>query len=310
MNTKIMKRILSGIASTCVAICTSATAFASNSTNSYIIDATKTETSSEDLGSLKGEMYIWIHNNLSNTYYDDTEKQRIIEEYLNSSEFVLQYQVDRQAALDTIITKLEINNRIKQKENQVAPRGVYNNGSLYSCTVNTSIVQEKDTWCGVGSTLMALTGISSHNSYSLISNYTEPTQTQISKEVIPRGETTAYVYAIANYLNSQLTTSKYVYTEIRNNTTVAELTNHIKYSLAAGRPVILNAAPYGTLSYYNGSGIDSSYRHYIVVDGYDRSSDTFWVADCTYHKKYQGRHYRVSPSEIRDCVEGNYIIHA
>lgn len=35
-----------------------------------------------------------------------------------------------------------------------------------------------------------------------------------------------------------------------------------------------------------------------------------WVADCTYLKAYQGRHYNVAASEIKSCVEGGYIIHA
>ena len=256
------------------------------------------------------ETYSWLYNNLSYPNLNDADKQKIIEEYLESSEFILQYRHNRKASLDTIVTRLEIDNRI-DKEQQT--RGVYNTGSLFSCSVNTNIVQEKTTWCGVASTLMVLTGVSSHSSYSLVSNYSEPSQIQISREVIPQGQTTAFVYAICNYLNSQLSpnaSNHYTYTFVEDSMTVTQLTNYIKYSLAADRPVILRAAPYGILSYYNGSGISSSNLHYIVVDGYDRSSDTFWVADCTYLPAYQGRHYYVAASEIRDCVEGNYIIHA
>lgn len=39
-------------------------------------------------------------------------------------------------------------------------------------------------------------------------------------------------------------------------------------------------------------------------------NEVFWVADCTYLKAYQGRHYNVAASEIKSCVEGSYIIHA
>lgn len=314
MNKKITKRILSGVASTCVAACITVTVSASNSisTNSKI--NAQTEAYSDTSEEVKDEMYTWIYNNLSYPNLNNEDKQGIIEEYIDSSEFLLQYQHNKEAALDTIITRLAIDERISEKQNQGLSRSVSSNGSLFSCSVDTSIVQEKNTWCGVGSTLMALTGISSHSSHSLVLNYTKPTQTQISEEVIPQGQTTAFVYAIKDYLNSQLHTnasSHYTYTPVGNQMTVTEVTNYIKYSLAADRPVILNAAPYGTLSYYNGSGISSLYRHYIVVDGYNRSSDTFWVADCTYLSNYQGRHYNVPASEIRDCLtNGGYIIHA
>ena len=259
------------------------------------------------------EVYRWIYNHLSHISLNDADKQKIIEEYLDSSEFLYQFQHDKEAALDNIITRLEIDDRLIKEQNQGLSRGVSSSGNLYSCSVNTKIVQEKDTWCGVASTLMVLTGIYSHDSYSLISTYKEPSQTAISKKVIPSGETTAFVYAIVDYLNSQLKSSasnKYAYTFVGSTMTTTKLTNYIKSSLAAYRPVILRAAPYGTLSYYNGSGISRSTLHYIVIDGYDKITDTFWVADCTYLKAYQGRHYNVAASEIKSCVEGSYIIHA
>ena len=79
---------------------------------------------------------------------------------------------------------------------------------------------------------MVLTGIYSHDSYSLISTYKEPSQTAISKKVIPSGETTAFVYAIVDYLNSQLKSSasnKYAYTFVGSTMTTTKLTNYIKW---------------------------------------------------------------------------------
>ena len=72
---------------------------------------------------------------------NDEDKQGIIEEYIDSSEFLLQYQHNKEAALDTIITRLAIDERISEKQNQGLSRSVSSNGSLFSCSVDTSIVQ-------------------------------------------------------------------------------------------------------------------------------------------------------------------------
>lgn len=71
---------------------------------------------------------------------------------------------------------------------------------------------------------------------------------------------------------------------------------------------VLSAAESGFSTQFEVSDPNEVYR--IVIDGYDKITDTFWVADCTYLKAYQGRHYNVAASEIKSCVEGGYIIHA
>lgn len=259
------------------------------------------------------EAYTWIYSHLSYPNLNDADKQELIEDYLGMSEFIMQYQHNREAALNTIVRKLEIDERNLEAQNQQITRDVTSSGNLFSCPVNTSIVQENETWCGVASTLMVLTGISINNDFALNPSYVEPTQTQISTHVIPNGQNTAYVYLISEYLNSQLkddASNHYAYDYVGSSTTVTQLTNYIKYSLAADRPVILLAAPYEALSYYDGCGIDESNLHYIVIDGYDRITNTFWVADCTYIEAYQGRHYNVAAAEILECVEDSYIIYA
>ena len=299
--------VLSGIISTSV-FTSSAYAYTSD-TPAF----SNTDSNSQIDGFLYDEAYNWLYNHINYPNLDDEEKQNIIEEYLSLSEFIAQFQEDRTEALNTITIKLEINDRILKEQSQEMLRGVFNNGNTYSCIVDTTIVQEQNTWCGVASTLMALTGISTHDINDLISNYSQPSQSEISTNVIPSGENTAYVGLIQKYLNTQLKSdadNHYTYTYVSNATNVSTVTNYIKSSLAAERPVILRAAPYGILSYYNGCGISSSSLHYLVIDRYDRITDTYWVADCTYLSYYQGRHYNVSASEIKQCVEGSYIIHA
>lgn len=66
------------------------------------------------------EVYRWIYNHLSHISLNDADKQKIIEEYLDSSEFLYQFQHDKEAALDNIITRLEIDDRLIKEQNQGA----------------------------------------------------------------------------------------------------------------------------------------------------------------------------------------------
>ena len=80
------------------------------------------------------EVYRWIYNHLSHISLNDADKQKIIEEYLDSSEFLYQFQHDKEAALDNIITRLEIDDRLIKEQNQGLSRGVSSSGNLYSCS--------------------------------------------------------------------------------------------------------------------------------------------------------------------------------
>ena len=73
---------------------------------------------------------------------------------------------------------------------------------------------------------------------------------------------------------------------------------------------VLSAAESGFSTQFEVSDPNEVYRWIYNHLSHISLTDTFWVADCTYLKAYQGRHYNVAASEIKSCVEGGYIIHA
>lgn len=191
----------------------------------------------------------------------------------------------------------------------IMPFDVNYSGVFFYCDVDSSIVQETNTWCGVASTLMALTGIENYNRSLLKSGYVRPTQKQIANNVVNK-ENTAVVYKIVNYLNSMLIGNKYTsfYYSKYSLPSAKELTDKIKLSLAANRPVILQCKPYKAFNYYNGASYDNA--HYVVIDEYDAVSDVFNVVDPTYLSSYQGRHRDVTAEEILKSISNveGYII--
>ena len=188
-------------------------------------------------------------------------------------------------------------------------------GTIYYCTVDASIVQENNNWCGAGSTQMALTGIETYNRNTLISGYTRPTQSQIAPYIMDNtsiGE--SYPGSMTQYLNSKLTANEYTCEPITASTTKNDVKEYIINSLINNRPVILNALPYYTFSYYSDwSGLNTG--HYLVVEDYNSYTDTYTVVDCTYLEDYHGRHTQITIDEIYNSVKYSsgaswrYVIH-
>lgn len=126
---------------------------------------------------------------------------------------------------------------------------------------------------------MALTGIENYSRNHLKSGYVRPTQKQIANNVI-NSENSAVVHKVADYLNSMLIVNKYKYYYSKYSLpTDDELTNKIKLSLAANRPVILWCNPYKAFKYYVGDGASKTKTHYVVIDEYDAVSNTFNIVD-------------------------------
>ena len=269
------------------------------------------------------QMHVKIRNNIDDIPLSETVINDKISYYLDDPIFVESYNSDFDSAIEVINNALRIEYRVQNSAGNNS-RIVANNGTLFYCYVDKSIVQETKTWCGVGSTLMVLTGIERNYPYDLVDGYTRPTQQEIAPNVVD-SKNTAVVGQIVDYLNTKIKNNNYTYKMVSSSTTESQVRNHIKYSLAINRPVILRAYPYGTLDYY-----DSLYNanknlrtnaHYIVVEGYDSRTDTFTVSDCTYveynNNQYQGRHYNISMSEIYNClkkpsgaIHNGYIIYA
>lgn len=193
----------------------------------------------------------------------------------------------------------------------IIPLDVNYNGVFFYCDVDSTIVQETNTWCGVASTLMALTGIENYSRNHLKSGYVRPTQKQIANNVI-NSENSAVVHKVVDYLNSMLIVNKYKYYYYRKYSlpTDVELTNKIKLSLAANRPVILWCNPYKAFKYYVGDGASKTKTHYVVIDEYDAVSNTFNIVDPTYVTELQGRHRGVTVNEILKSISNveGYII--
>lgn len=269
------------------------------------------------------QMYEQIRRNIDDISLPETFISDKINYYLTDPIFLESYNNDFNSAIEVINNVLYIEYRIQNSvENN--SRVVTNNGTLFYCHVDSSIVQEQRTWCGVGSTLMALTGIESYDSYDLVNGYTRPTQSTIATNVVDSNNT-AVVGSIVTYLNTKIKSDKYAYVMVSASTSQSQIRNHIKYSLAVNRPVILRAYPYGTIDYYdslyNAGQVGRTNAHYIVVEGYDSTTDTFTVSDCTYinynNNQYQGRHYNISMAEIYSCLQRpadnsleGYIIYA
>ena len=85
--------VLSGIISTSV-FTSSAYAYTSD-TPAF----SNTDSNSQIDGFLYDEAYNWLYNHINYPNLDDEEKQNIIEEYLSLSEFIAQFQEDRQKHL-------------------------------------------------------------------------------------------------------------------------------------------------------------------------------------------------------------------
>lgn len=267
----------------------------------------------------RSQMYEQIRNNIDEIPLSETFIRDKINDYLTDPIFLESYNNDFDSAIEVVNNALRIEYRVQNSAGNNS-RIVANNGTLFYCYVDSSIVQEQDTWCGVGSTLMVLTGIRNNDSYDLASGYTTPTQSTIAANVVISNNTAA-VWKIVNYLNTKVKSDKYAYEEITSDIDKSQIRNHIKYSLAVNRPVILRAYPYGAIDYYNSLyNAQNELRttaHYIVVEGYNSTTDTFTVSDCTYINQYQGRHYNVSVTEICDCLRkptgatyNGYIIYA
>lgn len=243
----------------------------------------------------------------------------LLQHYLADPEICSEYEFSPQSAKETFEKAIEIELEILSDENCVEPAASAVIGSglgmMYYCYVDESIEQEEIDWCGVASTLMALTGIEEYNRGALVSGYVRPTQSQIADSVYDSSAKSALVYLIKNYLNQQITSGKYTYKEITSSVTKTQVKNYIKNSLEKNRPVILHAKPYQAFDYY--SGFSSTVGHYIVVEDYNSYSNTFTVADCTYLNEYQGSHGNITLDEIYDSlyspsngVSGRYIIYA
>ena len=210
-------------------------------------------------------------------------------------------------------------------------------GTLFYCIVDATIVQGYDSdtpeagyknWCGVGSTLMALTGIETYNRNALISGYTRPTQSEIAPNVMEpnviNGD--SVVWKIGNYLNSKLTANKYTYTEITSSISKNDVKQYIIHSLSNNRPVILHSMPYNAFAYYSCCGYTGG--HYLIVEDYNSYMNTYTVVDCTYvnynsnNDVYHGRHtgvtideiynslYYIDTSNAENNITGRYIIYA
>lgn len=188
-------------------------------------------------------------------------------------------------------------------------------GTLYYCTVDASIQQEQENWCGPGSISMALSGIETYNRNTLISGYTRPTQSDIAPNVM--GGDGAVPGNMTSYLNSMLKANKYTCEPITASTTKNDVKEYIINSLINNRPVILNSLPYNTFSYYSGCGYTGG--HYLVVEDYNSYTDTYTVVDCTYlgdeNNVYHGRHGQITIDEIYNSVkyvsgeDWRYVIH-
>lgn len=191
----------------------------------------------------------------------------------------------------------------------IMPCDVNYNGTFYYCDVDSTIVQETENWCGMASTLMALTGIEKYSSNQLKSGYVRPSQTQIAKMV--RNEyDSAVVYKIVDYLNDLLIGSKYKYSSYFSKPSEDDIIDKIKLSLAANRPVILRCYPYYAFKYYNGKVGTRRDCHYVVIDEYDANTGTFNIVDPTYINvnipnatQYQGRHRNISIGEIVNSMK-------
>lgn len=180
-------------------------------------------------------------------------------------------------------------------------------GMIYYCNVDETIEQENPTWCGVASTLMALTGIENCNRSALISGYKRPTQQDIALEVLG-DKGTAIVYKIRDYLNTKIKSSytKYRFEPIENGVTKYDVEELIIDSLSKNRPVILHSKPYRDFDYYSDISFtnDDNYDigHYLVVEEYNSSTDRYTIADCTYIGTYQGRHTGITLDEIYNSL--------
>lgn len=261
-------------------------------------------------------------------YADIIEKE--YESYCYDEMLISSYNTSREDAIDTFETSLKIALRNASSENinqggiavlSLSPTG---HDSLFHCIVDTTIKQERGTWCGVAATQMALTGIQNSSPSNLISGFTLPSQQDIAEEVCYYdGEKdlngTAYVYYVTKFLNRKIksTSYRYTYKEITSNITPEDVRGYIQGSLYINRPVILHAKPYQAFDYY--SGISETCGHYVVIDQCYLNSDLFRVvdpSDLSYNDSpYQGIHY-VTLDEIYNSlycpsndVSGRYLIY-
>lgn len=230
--------------------------------------------------------------------------------------FVSSFYENKPLALEIVDAAIKIEEKIQLSESANA---IHPMGYIYYCYVDSTITQPNGSaWCGIASTLMALTGIESYDSQSLVSNYTRPTMSEIAAETIQSDSITPTVCNLTVYLNSKITRNKYTYKKIDSSTTKAQITDYIKNSLADNRPVLLHAKPYQAFNYYVEGGMSNTSGHYIVVEAYEPGNGMFTVSDCTYvthNPPYQGRHYNITIDEIYNSlyspgkITGRYIIY-
>lgn len=255
------------------------------------------------------------------TLYPDKKDfiDSVISDYLNSEVFIEHYNTNPEGAIEILNTALKYEIDMHNTKTVIEPFASTpvgpGNNPLFYCYVDSSIIQEEKTWCGVASTLMALTGIEKYAKSDLVSGYKRPTQSAIAGKVIPKGDDTAWVYLITEYLNSQLKNNKYVYKKINSYVSKDNLKQYIYTSLLHNRPVILSAKPYASISYY----IESKYNylingaHYLVVEAYNSYTDTFTISDCTYLEDdnivLQGQHDDITLDEIYDSVDQRNIVY-
>lgn len=275
----------------------------------------------ENMG--KEDSLLCMLQNISDSYiikYPDNIEaiQNIMVEYYRNELFRSEYNISPESAADTYSRALEIQMEINGELSEVQPAGSTviggGLGVLYYCYVDDSITQEENNWCGVASTLMALSGIKRYDSGSLPSGYVLPEQSEIAPEVM--GSYSAVVYKIKQYLNSLLANKTYTYKEITRSVSKSDIQEYIQNSLIKNRPVILHAVPYAGMGYYS-SMSNLRTGHYLVVEEYSSYTDTYTISDCTYLNQYQGRHEGITVDEIYNSlynpsagVTGRYIIYA
>lgn len=295
---KIIRRFLAVIIAIGILLLNSLTCLAFDSNNDNVYEDLKSEI------------------NFGNYNLSQADVNSILLTFSTDKLFVSSFYENKSLALEIVDAAIKIEEKIQLSESTNA---VHPMGYIYYCYVDSTITQPNGSaWCGIASTLMALTGIENYDSNSLVSNYTRPTLSDIASETIQSGYVTPTVYNLTVYLNSKVTRNKYTYREVNSSITKAQITDYIKNSLADNRPVLLHAKPYQAFNYYVEGGMSDTSGHYIVVEAYEPGNGMFTVSDCTYvthNPPYQGRHYNITIDEIYNSlynpeeVTGRYIIY-
>lgn len=239
-------------------------------------------------------------NKISEKELTERLRQKFLDEFRGSEEFIRAMKANPKKALENIETLVQ--NEVIRLKRGLQPFASSGNRAWVDAMLCQQI---NDCYCGPAAMLMAIDGLRKPVAGNTIADKQRTLAGQLENDPCDNG---SYVYDVTNVLNSYAKTSGYYKYSYRQGQymTLQEFTDIIFESLDAGIAPLLHAKT-EHLYYYN----EEPFNHYLTVVAINKDSGQIVLHDPNYVDEYYG--YRsVDIVEAYNSIAepGRYLISA